>query len=70
MNQNLELEFLSVFVSESRELILEVEPQLIQLHQEAVRTGQLDTNSVNSIFRLFHSMKGSAASLGLNNIAS
>jgi two-component system chemotaxis sensor kinase CheA len=70
MNQNLELEFLSVFVSESRELILEVEPQLIQLHQEAVRTGQLDSNSVNSIFRLFHSMKGSAASLGLNNIAS
>lgn len=70
MNQNLELEFLSVFVSESRELILEVEPQLIQIHQEASRTGELDANAVNSIFRLFHSMKGSAASLGLTNIAS
>lgn len=70
MNQNLEMEFLSVFVSESRELILEVEPQLIQLHQEAVRTGALDSTSVNAIFRLFHSMKGSAASLGLGNIAS
>lgn len=70
MNQNLELEFLSVFVSESRELILEVEPQLIQIHQAASATGELDANAVNSIFRLFHSMKGSAASLGLNNIAS
>ncbi|MEW6710236.1 MAG: chemotaxis protein CheA [Candidatus Riflebacteria bacterium] len=70
MNQNLELEFLSVFVSESRELIQEVEPQLIQLHQKALQTGEIDSSSVNAIFRLFHSMKGSAASLGLANIAS
>ncbi|GAB4278613.1 MAG: hypothetical protein Kow0029_22050 [Candidatus Rifleibacteriota bacterium] len=70
MNKSLELEFLSVFVSESRELIQEIEPLLIHLHQETARTGEPDSASINSIFRLFHSMKGSAASLGLNNIAS
>ena len=70
MASNLELEFLAVFVSESRELIQEVEPQLIHLHENELRTGKLDSGAVNSIFRLFHSMKGSAASLGLTNIAS
>ncbi len=70
MYKDMELEFLQVFVGESRELIEEVEPQLIELHQEAALTGELDVATINAIFRLFHSMKGSAASLGLNNIAS
>ena len=65
----MEQEFLRVFVSESREFIEEVEPQLIAIHENAEKTGQIDLDSINSIFRLFHSLKGSAASLGLNNIA-
>ena len=70
MYEDMELEFLQVFVGESRELIEEVEPQLIEILQESDRTGEIDITSINAIFRLFHSMKGSAASLGLNNIAS
>eukprot|EP01156_Anaeramoeba_ignava_P010097 Anaeramoba_ignava/a478851_33.p1 GENE.a478851_33~~a478851_33.p1 ORF type:complete len:802 (+),score=77.86 a478851_33:282-2687(+) len=70
MYEDMELEFLQVFVGESRELIEEVEPQLIEILQESDRTGEIDVTSINAIFRLFHSMKGSAASLGLNNIAS
>jgi two-component system, chemotaxis family, sensor kinase CheA len=65
-----DLEFIRVFVDESRELIEEVEPQLISLHKESDRTGEIDKTLVNTVFRLFHSMKGSAASLELNNIAS
>ena len=65
----MEQEFLRVFISESREFIEEVEPQLISIHENAEKTGKIDLDSINSIFRLFHSLKGSAASLGLNNIA-
>lgn len=70
MYKDMELEFLRVFVAESRELIEEVEPQLIDIHERAEQTGEVDVTAINSIFRLFHSMKGSAASLGLGNIAS
>lgn len=70
MYKDMELEFLRVFVAESRELIEEVEPQLIEIHEKAEQTGEVDVTAINAIFRLFHSMKGSAASLGLNNIAS
>ncbi|MBU1107722.1 MAG: chemotaxis protein CheA [Candidatus Riflebacteria bacterium] len=69
MFKGMEQEFLRVFVSESREFIEEVEPQLITIHENAEKTGQIDLDTINSVFRLFHSLKGSAASLGLNNIA-
>lgn len=69
MFKDMEQEFLRVFLSESREFIEEVEPQLIAIHENAEKTGEIDLDSINSVFRLFHSLKGSAASLGLNNIA-
>ena len=70
MNNEIPLEFLQVFVSESREMIGDVEPVLIRILEDASETGEVDLDSLNAIFRLFHSMKGSAGSLGLSNIAS
>ncbi|OGK05332.1 MAG: hypothetical protein A2W80_16845 [Candidatus Riflebacteria bacterium GWC2_50_8] len=70
MFEGMEQEFLRVFVSESREMIDDVEPMLIKIHSDTTETGEIDSDTVNAIFRLFHSMKGSAGSLGLNNIAS
>jgi two-component system chemotaxis sensor kinase CheA len=63
-----DLEIALVFISEARELLDEVEPKLIELRQKAGEGGA-DTNTVNAIFRLFHSMKGSASSLGFSHIA-
>ncbi len=63
-----DLEIALVFISEARELLDEVEPKLIELRQKAGEGGA-DPNTVNAIFRLFHSMKGSASSLGFSHIA-
>ncbi len=46
----------------------EVEPQLVELEQNSTESGQVDLETINSIFRLFHSMKGSAGFLELNEI--
>lgn len=64
------LEFLELFVNESREMISEVEPILIEILENAKKSGEIDSDSLNMVFRLFHSMKGSAGSLELNNLAS
>lgn len=63
-----DLEIALVFISEARELLDEVEPRLIELRQ-AAGEGGADPNTVNAIFRLFHSMKGSASSLGFSHVA-
>ena len=58
-------EILNSFVAESREAIDEVEPLLI----ERMATGaQPDPQFLNRVFRLFHSMKGSAGYLELASI--
>lgn len=65
-----EQEILHVFVAEGFELIDDIEPKLISL----VRSNEPDHRPpdeelINAVFRLFHSVKGSAASLGLEQIA-
>ncbi len=62
-------ELLLGFVEEGREMLEEVEPQLIALEQSAAQQGDLDANLINGIFRLFHSLKGSAGYLGLQTIS-
>jgi len=62
-------ELLESFVSESTDLIDDVEPLFIQLEKTADSGKPVDLETVNKIFRLFHSMKGSAAFLNLNNVA-
>ncbi|MBQ0799530.1 MAG: chemotaxis protein CheA [Porticoccaceae bacterium] len=57
-------QFYSIFVEESSELIEAMEAGLLQLE-----LGDIDDEIVNTIFRAAHSIKGSGATLGFNEIA-
>jgi len=57
-------ELLAGFLVESRELLDEVEPELIRLEQDA-RTGSVQGDTLDKVFRLFHSLKGGAGMLNL-----
>ncbi|MCL2118871.1 MAG: chemotaxis protein CheA [Planctomycetaceae bacterium] len=57
------------FVQEAREYIDEVEPTLIEIYNGSDELGAIDAELINSVFRLFHSMKGSAGFLALDTIA-
>ncbi|MEE9386866.1 MAG: chemotaxis protein CheA [Nannocystaceae bacterium] len=54
------------FLVECRETMAEVEPLIVQL--EAGGKGSENQSTIAVIFRLFHSMKGSAGFIGLGNI--
>ena len=56
------------FVQEAREYIDEVEPTLIELYQGSDNLGEVDSELINMIFRLFHSMKGSAGFLSFTTV--
>ncbi|MDR1492785.1 MAG: chemotaxis protein CheA [Planctomycetaceae bacterium] len=58
------------FVQEAREYIDEVEPTLIEIYNGDENGATVDHELINSVFRLFHSMKGSAGFLALDTIAS
>ena len=66
-------EIINEFITEARDLIDELEPTIIGLGQMAnACTGEAlspdDLATLNSIFRLFHSIKGGAGFLGMNNL--
>lgn len=61
-------EIMRGFVDESREMLDEVEPMLIELESISERSGGVDSEVINKIFRLFHSMKGSAGFLELKTL--
>ncbi|MBI9076647.1 MAG: Hpt domain-containing protein, partial [Desulfatibacillum sp.] len=61
---------LGEFVIDSLELLDDAEPKLIELQASSQVSDHVNTESINSIFRLFHSMKGSAGMLELHNITS
>ncbi len=61
-------ELLQTFTSEGQELLDEVEPRLIELQEKTDVDGQVDGEVLNSIFRIFHTIKGSAGFLELNNL--
>ncbi len=65
-----DLSLIQEFVQEAREYIEEVEPTLIELYQGSDELGEVDPELINSVFRLFHSMKGSAGFLALNTVTS
>jgi len=58
------------FCSECRDMLAEVEPVLVELESSAEAAGAVDSSEIDSIFRAFHSMKGSAGFLGLNTVVS
>ncbi len=63
-------EFVSEFVNSSRELLDDVEPQIIALEKSSDAYGELDPEILNTIFRLFHTLKGTAAFVDLQTITS
>lgn len=62
------LEMVRDFVTESRELLDSVEPRIIDMENTATASGMVDEEILNEVFRLFHSLKGTAAFLDLQTI--
>ena len=61
-------ELLQGFIEEGRDMLDEVEPKIIELEEISSVIGAADPEVVNTIFRLFHSLKGGAGFLDLKNI--
>ena len=57
-----QIEIIQEFITESRDMIEQLEPQIIELGQNS------DSETMNAIFRLFHSMKGSAGFLEFDHL--
>lgn len=64
------LEMVKDFVNEGREILDDVEPQLTVLEQNAAFSGMVDEEILNTVFRLFHTLKGTASFLDLQTIIS
>ena len=58
------------FVTEGRELLDDAEPQIIDMEKMALSSGRVDEDVLNGIFRLFHSLKGTASFLDFQAIIS
>lgn len=57
-----QIEIIVDFVQESQDMIEQLEPTIIELGRD------VDPDTINAVFRLFHSMKGSAGFLEFNHI--
>ncbi len=62
-------EILLGFIDEGREMLDEVEPLLIDMEKVATTSGTIDLETLNTVFRLFHSLKGGAGFLDLHTIS-
>lgn len=61
-------ELLLAFVEEGNELLDESEPLLIELETKSNESGEVDGEVINTIFRLYHSLKGGAGFLDLGTV--
>ena len=61
-------EMVTDFVTESREMLDDIEPQILALEKHATNSGDIDDEILNTIFRLFHSLKGMASFLDLQTV--
>ncbi len=61
-------ELLKTFVAEGQDMLDEVEPQLIEFKEKTETESSIDEEALNSIFRMFHTIKGTAGFLELNNL--
>ncbi len=59
-------EILNEFITESKESIEELETLLIELESGVQSLDKLDSETIDKIFRTFHSLKGSAGFIGLS----
>ena|GEM_PF-4153409 len=64
------MEMVRDFVNEARELLDDAEPQIIEMEKTALGSGRVDEEILNAIFRLFHSLKGTASFLDFQAISS
>ncbi|MCX5900263.1 MAG: chemotaxis protein CheA [Proteobacteria bacterium] len=62
-------EMVQGFVADGHELLDELDPDLIELHKSCEAGGSVDSDKLNAVFRLFHSLKGAAGFLNLHNVA-
>jgi len=62
-------DLLREFVVDSLDLLDNAEPKLVEFQQACDATGQVESESINAVFRFFHTMKGIAGFLQLDNIA-
>ncbi|MFX4262847.1 Hpt domain-containing protein, partial [Pelotomaculum propionicicum] len=69
-NMDESMVMLRYFIMDSREMLDDVEPQIIAMEEKALTVGEIDEAILNAIFRLFHSLKGSASFLDLQTIIS
>jgi two-component system chemotaxis sensor kinase CheA len=69
-NNNVIDEDLASFIAESREIIEDMEPQLVKMGEELENGVKPDEETVNFIFRGFHTIKGSAAFYQLDRVVS
>ena len=63
------IEILQSFLSEARAMIDESEPRLIELQEKNAPGAGVDVETVNAVFRLFHSLKGASSSFGFMNVS-
>jgi two-component system chemotaxis sensor kinase CheA len=61
-------EMMNDFVAESRELLNDIEPQITKLEKQALVSGEISDEILNTIFCLFHSIKGMASFLDLETV--
>ncbi len=61
-------ELLLALVEEGNELLDESEPLLIELETKSNESGEVDGEVINTIFRLYHSLKGAAGFLDLDTV--
>ncbi|MDR2762958.1 MAG: chemotaxis protein CheA [Planctomycetaceae bacterium] len=67
----MDMSLIAEFVQEAREYIEEIEPTLIEINNGSESAaGAVDSELINSVFRLFHSMKGGAGFLALATVVS
>lgn len=62
------LEMVNDFITESREMLNDLEPHITELEKNSLASGEVDDEMLNSIFRLFHSIKGMASFLDLRTV--
>ncbi len=61
-------EFLEDFLSEAEEHLTTINNNLLSIEQQFKANGEVDEESVNSIFRAVHTIKGLAGMLGFDNV--
>lgn len=61
-------EIITDFINESRDMLDSAEPKIIEMEKKAQASGSIDMDILNTVFRLFHSFKGTSSFLDLPTV--